>query len=104
MPKRYKVIVSKKAERMLLEHMRFLANVSVPAAQRLLASFKEAKRQISSFPLSGPYEDEPSLPAEMYRNCLFYGRYKILYEVGVNEFYIDAIIDCRQDVDFPDIQ
>ena len=30
---------------------------------------------------------------------LFYGRYKILYEVGTNEACIDAIIDCRQDID-----
>ena len=44
MPKRYKVVVSPKAEMMLLEHMRFLSNVSVPAARRFLASFKEAKR------------------------------------------------------------
>ena len=99
MPKRYKVVVSPKAEMMLLEHMRFLSNVSVPAARRFLASFKEAKRQISSFPLSGAYEEEPPLPAERYRKCLFYGRSKFVYEVGTNEAYIDAILDCRQDTD-----
>ena len=99
MPKRYKVIVSPKAKMMLLEHMRFLSNVSVPAAKRFLASFKEAKRQIGLFPLSGAYEEEPSLPAETYRKCLFYGRYKSLYEAGTDEVYIDAIRDCRQDTD-----
>ncbi len=99
MPKNFKVIVSHKAEIMLMEHMRFLANVSGPAARRFLASFKDAKRDISMFPLSAPYEDAEPLPPETYRGCLFYDRYKILYEVGENEVYIDAVIDCRQDIE-----
>jgi len=102
MPKRFKVILSHEAELMLVEHMRFLANVSVPASKRFLASFKEAKKSLSAFPLSGPYEDEDLLPPETYRRYLFYGRYKILYEVGKNEIYIDAIVDCRQDVESAD--
>jgi len=97
MPKKLKVIVSNKAEFMLMEHMRFLANVSAPAAKRFLAAFKEATRSLSAFPLSGPYEDEAPLPAETYRRYLFYGRYKILYEVEEHDVYIDAIVDCRQD-------
>ena len=97
MPRKFKVIVSHEAEKMLLEHMRFLANVSIPASKRFLASFKDAKQSLAAFPLSGPYEDEASLPPETYRTYLFYGRYKILYEVVENEIYIDAIIDCRQD-------
>jgi len=97
MSKKFKVILSHEAESMLIEHTRFLANVSVPASKRFLASFKEAKKILSAFPLSGPYEDEDLLPPETYRRYLFYGRYKILYEVGENEVYIDAIVDCRQD-------
>lgn len=97
MPKKFRVIVSQEAERMLLEHMRFLANVSIPASKRFLTSFKDAKQSLADFPLSGPYEDEASLPSETYRKYLFYGRYKILYEVEGDKVYIDATVDCRQD-------
>ena len=38
-------------------------------------------------------EEEPSLPTETYRKCLFYGRYKILYEAGTNEACIDAVLN-----------
>ena len=97
MPKRYKVVVSPKAEMMLLEHMRFLSNVSRPAQS--FGIIQRGKTANFLIPLSGAYEEEPPLPAETYRKCLFYGRYKILYEVGTNEAYIDAILDCRQDTD-----
>jgi len=93
---RYRVIVSEAAKGMLLRHMKFLANVSVPASRNFLSAFKEAKEQLSTFPLSGPYEDDPALPPKTYRKCLFYGRYNILYEVEQETVYIDAIVDCRQ--------
>lgn len=96
MAEKYRVIVSEAAKGMLLRHMKFLANVSVPASRKILLAFKDAKAQLSAFPLSGPYDDDPALPAETYRKCLFYGRYNILYEVENKTVYIDAIVDCRQ--------
>lgn len=96
MAEKYRVIVSEAAKGMLLRHMKFLANVSVPASRKFLLAFKDAKAQLSAFPLSGPYDDDPALPAETYRKCLFYGRYHILYEVENKTVYIDAIVDCRQ--------
>lgn len=96
MAEKYRVIVSEAAKGMLLRHMKFLANVSIPASRKFLLAFKDAKAQLSAFPLSGPYDDDPALPAETYRKCLFYGRYNILYEVENKTVYIDAIVDCRQ--------
>lgn len=96
MAEKYRVIVSEAAKGMLLRHMKFLANVSVPASRKFLLAFKDAKAQLSAFPLSGPYDDDPALPTETYRKCLFYGRYHILYEVENKTVYIDAIVDCRQ--------
>ena len=71
MPRKFKVIVSHEAEKMLLEHMRFLANVSIPASKRFLASFKDAKQSLAAFPLSGPYEDETSLPPKHTERICF---------------------------------
>lgn len=96
MPAKYRVVVSEEAREMLLRHMKFLANVSVPASRKFLSAFKDAKAQLSAFPLSGPFDDAPALPAAIYRKCLFYGRYNILYEVEDKNVYIDAIVDCRQ--------
>lgn len=93
MAEKYRVIVSEAAKGMLLRHMKFLANVSVPASRKFLLAFKDAKAQLSAFPLSGPYDDDPALPAETYRKCLFYDRYNILYEVENKTVYIDAIVD-----------
>lgn len=93
MAEKYRVIVSEAAKGMLLRHMKFLANVSIPASRKFLLAFKDAKAQLSAFPLSGPYDDAPALPAETYRKCLFYGRYNILYEVENKTVYIDAIVD-----------
>lgn len=72
---KYRVIVSEEAKTMLLDHMRFLSNVSIPASRKFLLAFKEAKAQLSAFPLSGPFDENPVLPAKTYRKCLFYGRY-----------------------------
>ena len=38
---RYTVIVSQRADAMLVRHTRFLANVSIPAAKRLVAEFRQ---------------------------------------------------------------
>ena len=97
MTRRTKVVVSLAAESMLLQHTAFLANVSPPAARKFLTAFKEAKATLASFPLLGPFEDHPDLPAETYRKHIFYGRYKILYEVIQDTICIDAVVDCRQD-------
>lgn len=96
MAKRFRVIVSPQAEKMLLEHMRFLAQVSAPASKRFLASFKAAKQTLSAFPMLGPYDNEPPLPPNTYRKYLFYERYKILYEIEGTTVFMDAILDCRQ--------
>lgn len=96
MSAKYRVVVSEEARGMLVSHTKFLAKVSVPASRKFLSAFRDAKAQLSAFPLSGPFDDDPALPAAIYQKCLFYGRYNILYEVEGKTVYIDAIVDCRQ--------
>jgi hypothetical protein len=84
---------------MLVAHAKFLANVNRVAARELLAAFRKASGSIAEGPMKYPYADDldaADIPKEVYRKCLFYGRYKALFLVEGQTVYIDAIIDCRQ--------
>ena len=98
--KKYNVILARRADKMLLSHIGFLAQVSPAAARRLLADFKKAARLLANSSFQFPFADEldaPGIPPETYRKCLFEERYKALYLVESYDVFIDAIIDCRQE-------
>jgi plasmid stabilization system protein ParE len=98
--KKYKVIIASHADEMMLNHTKFLANVSPDAAKRLLEEFKKMTKLIADNPFMFPFADEidaPSIPPRTYRKCLFSKRYKALFLVEGDEAFIDAIIDCRQE-------
>ena len=97
---KYDVITSRRADKMLLSHTEFLAQMSPAAAQRMYASYKKAISLLKVNPFQFPFADEldaPDIPPEMFRKCLFFKRYKALYLVEGSTVYIDAIIDCRQE-------
>jgi plasmid stabilization system protein ParE len=97
---KYQVIVAERADRMLLAHTAFLARVSPNSARKLLADFRTATKLISENPKKYPYADGidvPDIPEEIYRKCLFFGRYKAIYLIEDATVYIDAVIDCRQE-------
>jgi plasmid stabilization system protein ParE len=98
--RKHKVILSERADVMLLNHTTFLAKVSTFAARRLISDFKAVTANISRNPEQSPYADEldvPGIPYRTYRKSVFSGRYKALFFIEDNTVYIDAIIDCRQD-------
>jgi plasmid stabilization system protein ParE len=100
--RKYEVVLSRRAERMLLKHTEFLARSSHTAARRLIASSKEVMIRLADNPYQFQFADGldvPGVPAETYRKCLFGRRYKALFLVEGNDVYIDAFIDCRQEND-----
>lgn len=94
---KYTVIVSKRADTMLIRHARFLANVSTPAAKGLKKDFSKVLDALEENPFQFPVETEYELPAGQYRKALFYKRYKVLFTVEGKNVYLDAVLDCRQD-------
>lgn len=48
--KRYDVVISDEATQMLVSHARFLAQVSGPAALRLIEVFQEKTKSLEEFP------------------------------------------------------
>ena len=98
--KKYSIILSRRADIMLLKHTEFLAQVSPAAARRLLKEFQSATGFLVSNPFQYPFADSldaPGIPLATYRKCLFEGRYKALFLIEEDDVYIDAIIDCRQE-------
>ena len=100
--RRHDIVLSRRAERMLLKHTEFLARSSPAAARRLIASSKEVMVRLAENPYQFPFADEldvPGVPREKYRKCLFDRRYKALFLIEGDEVFIDAFIDCRQEND-----
>jgi len=70
---RFNVIISKRAERMLLQHTEFLARVSTTAARKLIKSSEGIEVRLSDNPFQFPFADEldvPGIPLKTYRKCL----------------------------------
>lgn len=95
---KYVVIVSQRVEEMLVEHARFLAQVSVPAAKRLADEFETVLDTLEKNPFQFPPEDGYGLPSG-FRKALFCKWYKAVFSVDTkkSEVYLDAVLDCRQD-------
>lgn len=94
--KRYKVIVSDKAKRMLGTHIRFMAQVNEEAAAKkkeLIA----VMRSLEHMPQRFPFFEESYIPQNKYHK-VFVGKWDlILYQIKDDTVYVDYILDCRKD-------
>lgn len=100
MPERnkpYTVKITETAWDMLVAHARFLANVSVPAANRLIDTFIEMTGGLAVMPERNPWLEHEAIPFQKYRKMLFEKHYLALYELHDNVVYITAVVDCWQD-------
>ena len=93
---KYEVFVSTKAKEMLLLHVRFLAQVSVPAAKILRKEYAEIIEKLSSNPFQFQEEVDLNLPKGKYRRAVFLRCYKVVFCISKKEVHVDAIINCRQ--------
>ena len=96
MTKRYNVIISDRAREMLIQHVRFLAQVSIQAAEKFRKDVVEAAKSLQDFPERGSWLFDPLFPANKYRKLLVDQRYLLIYQIGDETVYIDYIVDCRQ--------
>lgn len=95
--KRYEVKITETAWTMLLEHVRFLANVSVPAANRLIDAFVEVTGDLAVMPERNSWLSHEAIPFQKYRKLHFTKHYLVLYQLQGNIVYVSAVVDCRQD-------
>jgi hypothetical protein len=83
----------------MYEHFRFLARVSVSAAERLYLAYEEALCFLGQSPEICPrYIVQKKTDADL-RYKLLAKRYRIVFEIIGNTVYVYDIQDCRQDAD-----
>ena len=95
--KQYKVVISEKATDMLIQHLHFLAEVSLEAAEKLRAEIIVAVNSLESLPERNLIFSDPLLPAHKYRKMIISKRYLLIYQIKDDAVNIDYILDCRQD-------
>jgi len=97
--KAYDIVVHDDASQMLLNHVRFLANVSIPAARRLRASLHKGLSSLKSMPHRCPVFSTRRT-ADTYRQLII-GRYLVVFSIDENKETVNIryILDSRQDND-----
>ena len=95
--KRYKVIVSDRAKRMLGTHIRFMAQVNKEAAIAKKKELMAAMRSLDYLPQRFPFFEEPYIPPNKYHKVFVEKWYLILYQIKDDTVYVDYILDCRKD-------
>ena len=98
--KKYKVIVSDKAKRMLGKHLRFIAQVNKKAAAAKKKELMAAMRSLEYMPQRFPFFDEAYIPPNKYHKMYVPKWYLVLYQVKDETVYVDYVLDCREDYDW----
>ena len=92
---KYHVLVSGRARNMLFEHARFLAQVSMKAAEELFDQFEEKVASLEEMPLRCALYDNPYIRSGKYRKLALGKHLLILFQVVGDTVYIELIIDAR---------
>jgi hypothetical protein len=95
--KLYKVIVSDRASDMPMQHVRFMAQVSLQAADKLRVKIIEAAKSLENFPERNSWLLDAVLPVRKYRKMIVNKRYLIIYQIKADTVYVEYVLDYRQD-------
>lgn len=95
--RKYKVIISDRAKRMLGTHMRFMVQVSKEAAAAKKKQLMTAMRSLSQMPQRFPFFEEMYIVPNKYHKMFVEKWYLILYQIQDDTVYVEYILDCRKD-------
>ena len=95
--RRYKVIVSDRAKRMLGTHIRFMAQVNKDAAKAKKKEIMTAMRSLCQIPQRFPFFEELYITPNKYHKMFIEKWYLVLYQIQDDTVYVDCILDCRKD-------
>lgn len=95
--KKYKVIVSDRAKRILGTHIRFMAQVNKDAAKAKKQELMEAMHSLERMPQRFPFFEEAYIPTNKYHKMFVSKWYLVLYQIQDDTVYVDYILDCRKD-------
>lgn len=92
---KYEVRFSPQVRGQLIQHTKFIANVSKPFAQRFYAEFSKIIKRLENNPYQFPFCDDPNLPQHIYHKALFSKWYKAVFSIENETVYIEAVVDGR---------
>lgn len=95
--RKYKVIVSNRAKRMLGAHIHFMAQVDKQAAAAKKKEIMAAMRSLSQLPQRFPFFEEPYITPNKYHKMFIEKWYLVLYQIQDDMVYVEYILDCRKD-------
>lgn len=95
--RKYKVIVSDRAKRMLGTHIRFMAQVNKEAAAAKKKEIMSAMRSLTQMPQRFPFFEELYITPNKYHKMFIEKWYLVLYQIQDDIVYVDYILDCRKD-------
>lgn len=95
--KKYKVIISDRAKRMLGTHIRFMTQVNKDSAVAKKKELVTAMRSLERMPQRFPFFEEPYIPPNKYHKMFVEKWYFVLYQIKDDTVYVDYILDCRKD-------
>ena len=94
MPK-YHVLVTGRARDMLFEHARFLAQVSIQAAEKLFDQFEDRVSSLEEMPERCAFYDNPFVQPHKYRKLFLGNNLLVLFQIIDSTVFIELIIDGR---------
>lgn len=95
--RKYKVIVSERAKKMLGEHILFMAQVNKVAAREKRKEISDAIRTLSRMPQRFPFLDEIFIPPNKYHKMFVSKWYLVIYQIQDDIVYVEYILDCRKE-------
>lgn len=95
--KKYKVIVSDRAKRLLGAHIRFMAQVNKEASVSKKKEIMSALRSLSQMPQRFPFFEELYITPNKYHKMFIEKWYLVLYQIQDDMVYVEYILDCRKD-------
>ena len=95
--RRYKVIVSDRARKMLETHIRFMAQVNRQAAAEKKKEIIDAMRSLSRMPQRFPFFEELYITPNKYHRMFIEKWYLVLYQIQDDTVYVEYILDCRKE-------
>ena len=93
----YDVLITDTAWEQMNEHARFLANVSIDAANTLVDDFLKSADTLTQMPERCPWLIHDAIPFQKYRKILFGNYHMALFQIQGSKVYINAVVDCRRD-------
>jgi len=94
--KRYRIVISDRAKRMLEAHVLFLARVNKNAAAAQKKELFTAMRSLSQMPQRFPMWEGSGYP-DVYHKMVVGNWYVVLYKVKDDTVYVEYVLDGREE-------